>query len=91
MEAFAWIVIKSHEGKLGKARTGVFILPSKIVSLISEGKELGEADDIVFGKTNSKQGSGSVGILTNDVTTRSSYYSEAIILALIPFKNPELY
>jgi inosine/xanthosine triphosphatase len=84
MEAFAWIVIKSHEGKLGKARTGVFILPSKIVSLISEGKELGEADDIVFGKTNSKQGSGSVGILTNDVTTRSSYYSEAIILALIP-------
>jgi inosine/xanthosine triphosphatase len=91
MEAFAWIVIRSKDGKYGKARTGVFILPQKIADLIKQGKELGEADDIVFGKTNSKQSNGAVGILTNDAIKRSSYYSEAVILGLIPFKNPDLY
>ncbi|MDP2749334.1 MAG: inosine/xanthosine triphosphatase [Nanoarchaeota archaeon] len=94
MEAFAWVVIKSNknQGKLeGKARTGTFFLPKKIVELIEQGKELGEADDIVFGHRNSKQNNGAVGILTGDVITRTTYYSEAVVLALIPFKNSEIY
>ncbi len=90
MEAFAWIVIESKNMK-GKARTGTFFLPKKIVELIDEGKELGEADDIVFGGTNSKQKNGAVGILTENIITRTSYYTEAIILALIPFRNFEIY
>lgn len=56
-----------------------------------EGKELGEADDLVFGQTNSKQANGAVGILTDNVLTRTTFYEPAVILALIPFKNPELY
>jgi non-canonical (house-cleaning) NTP pyrophosphatase len=59
--------------------------------LIKEGKELGEADDIVFQKENSKQKTGAVGLLTGNVLDRTSYYKEAIILALIPFKNKDLY
>lgn len=90
MEAFAWVVIKSSEVN-GKARTGTFFLPKKVVELIDSGKELGEADDIVFGHTNSKQKNGAVGILTGNVIVRTSYYTEAIILALIPFKNSEIY
>jgi inosine/xanthosine triphosphatase len=91
MEAYAWIVVKSKDGKIGKGRTGSFFLPKKMVELVKTGKELGEADDIVFGKVNSKQANGTVGNLTNDVITRTSYYEPAVILALIPFKNPELY
>ncbi len=91
MEAFAWIVVRGKNGTTGKGRTGVFFLPPAIEKLIHEGKELGEADDIVFNKSNSKQANGAVGILTGDVITRSSYYSEAIVFALIPFQNPELY
>jgi inosine/xanthosine triphosphatase len=91
MESFAWIVVKSNNGLIGKARTGTFFLPPKIVELIHSGLELGEADDIVFGKTNSKQSNGAVGLLTKDLITRSSFYEEAIILALIPFKNLNLY
>ncbi len=90
MEAFAWVVIKSKE-KYGKAKTGTFFLPKKIVVLIKEGKELGEADDIVFKRYNSKQQNGAVGILTNDVTDRTKYYVDAVVLALVPFKNPDLY
>jgi len=91
MEAFAWIVIKSKEGVFGKGRTGSFFLPKKVIELVKQGKELGEADDIVFGKTNSKQSNGAVGILTDDVLTRTTYYEPAVILALVPFKNPSLY
>jgi inosine/xanthosine triphosphatase len=91
MAVYAWTVVLSKEGKLGKSRSGMFLLPSKVAALINEGKELGEADDIVFGRINSKLTNGSVGILTNDVVTRFTYYSEAVILALIPFKNPKLY
>jgi inosine/xanthosine triphosphatase len=90
MEAFAWVVIKSKNCE-GKARTGTFFLPKKIVELIDAGKELGEADDIIFGRTNSKQKNGAVGILTGDIIDRTKYYTEAVILSLIPFKNKELY
>ena len=90
MEAFAWVVIKSA-GKYGKARTGTFFLPKQVVELIKEGKELGEADDIVFKRNNSKQKNGAVGILTGDVIDRTKYYTEAVILSLIPFKNVDIY
>ncbi|SDG56767.1 inosine/xanthosine triphosphatase [Psychroflexus sediminis] len=90
MQAFAWVVIKSGE-KYGKSRTGTFFLPKQVVVLIQEGKELGEADDLVFKRDNSKQKSGAVGILTGDLIDRTSYYTEAVILALIPFKNEALY
>jgi inosine/xanthosine triphosphatase len=91
MEAFAWIIVKSKDGKIGKGRTGTFFLPPKIVELIRQGEELGKADDIVFKRKNSKQENGAVGILTEDVISRTNYYIEAVVLALIPFKNPDLY
>lgn len=90
MEAFAWVVIKS-KNKYGKGRTGTFFLPPKIAELIRQGKELGEANDIVFGRNNSKQEDGAVGILTGGVVDRTKYYTEAVIFALIPFRNEELY
>lgn len=90
METFAWVVIKS-KNKFSKSRTASFFLPKKIVELVNQGKELGEADDIIFNRQNSKQSNGAVGILTNDIITRTSYYEQAVIMALIPFINPELY
>ena len=47
-------------------------------------------DDIVFRRDNSKQSNGSVGLLTNDAITRTTYYIPAVILALIPFINDTL-
>src|SRR3989344_2451994 len=91
MEAFAWIIIKGKDGKFGKGRTGTFFLPPKVAELIREGKELGEADDIVFQRKNSKQENGAVGILTGNVLDRTKYYAEAVIMALIPFRNEKLY
>lgn len=91
MEAFAWIVVKSKEGNVARGRTGAFFLPPRVAELVREGKELGEADDIVFGRTNSKQDNGAVGLLTDNAIHRRHYYTHAIILALIPFKKKDLY
>lgn len=90
MMAFAWVVIRSSE-QFGKARTGTFFLPNPVVNLILSGKELGEADDIIFNRRNSKQQNGAIGILTGDVLNRASFYKPAVIMALIPFKNADIY
>ena len=89
--AMAWVVIIDRAGKTGKARSGSFVLPKKIAALIrDEGLELGDADDIVFGQSDSKRKNGSVGLLTGDVITRADFYTPAVTLALIPFHNPAL-
>lgn len=90
MTAFAWVVVLTKQ-KMGKGRTGAFFLPEAITSLIHQGMELGEADDIVFGRSNSKQENGAIGLLTGDVIDRAQLYQQAVIFALIPFKNTHLY
>ena len=90
LEAFAWMVIKSGS-MVGKARTSTFILPPSVAELVKGGMELGHADDIVFKRNNSKQKNAAVGILTRDLIDRASYYEQALILALIPFMNEEIY
>jgi inosine/xanthosine triphosphatase len=90
MIAFAWIVVRSKE-MIGKGRSGTFFLPPAVVTLIRQGRELGEADDVVFNRSNSKQDNGAVGLLTGNVIDRSQLYEQAMILALIPFKNKALY
>ncbi len=90
MELFAWVVVLDRDRE-GKGRTGMFYLPEKLRDLVRGGMELGEADDLVFGRSNSKQANGAVGLLTEDAITRTTYYIPAVIFALIPFKNPKLY
>ena len=90
LAAFAWVVIRSNN-QSGKARTGNFYLPPAIIALIKQGFELGVADDQVFGRSNSKQEKGAVGLLTHNRIDRAALYEQAVILALIPFVNPDLY
>jgi inosine/xanthosine triphosphatase len=88
--AFAWVVVRSPD-RVGKSRTGTFFLPPAVAAYLRAGKELGEADDLVFGRSNSKQENGAIGLLTGDVVDRADLYEQAVILALAPFKNPDLY
>jgi inosine/xanthosine triphosphatase len=90
MAAFAWVVIQSSD-QIGKGRTGSFYLPPQISNLVRAGKELGEADDIVFNRSNSKQENGAIGLLTGDLIDRTQLYEMAVLFALLPFRNPELY
>ncbi|KAE8440924.1 hypothetical protein EG329_006186 [Mollisiaceae sp. DMI_Dod_QoI] len=91
LQSFAWVVVIDREEKrTGKARTATFYQPEEVAQLVRGGMELGHADDAVFGRSNSKQHNGSVGLLTDIVITRETFYVQAVILALIPFKSRKL-
>ena len=91
MSSIDWTLIESKTGIIGKSKSSVFYLPNKIVDLIRQGYELSKAGDIVFNRKDTKSTSGIVGILTNDVINKTTHYIDMVILALIPFKNPEIY
>jgi len=59
--------------------------------LVEQGYELSKASDMVFKRENTKSTSGIVGILTDNLIDKTKHYIDIIILALIPFKNREIY
>ncbi len=74
------------------SKSASFQLPRKVVKLMKEkNMELGDADDVVFGRSDSKRKDGTVGILTKGDIDRASYYEHALHMAMIPWRNPDLY
>ena len=90
MACFARVHVLDRGERAGLGQTAVFYLPREVAELVRAGMELGHADDQVFGRDNSKQANGAIGLLTDDVVDRQRYYEHAVIMALTPFKNPEL-
>jgi len=90
MQCFAWVFVLGHNDRIGRGQTAVFYVPIEVADLVRDGIELGHADDQVFGRSNSKQKNGAIGLLTDDAVDRTSYYVQAVIMALVPFKNPTL-
>lgn len=87
---FAWMVIE-HQGKTGKARSASLMLPPAALLQLQQGKELGDVMDEMFQQHNVKQKGGAIALLTQNKLSRSSVYHQALILALIPFLNPDLF
>lgn len=90
MTPFAWVVVRSAD-RAGASRTATFHVPPAVAELVREGRELGEADDLVFGTEDSKRREGAVGLLTEGAVTRAGLYEQAVALALIPFRNEQLF
>ncbi|MBS1808262.1 MAG: inosine/xanthosine triphosphatase [Acidobacteria bacterium] len=92
MWAFAVVVIVDREAHQSEGQTGRFKLPEGVARLIrEEGLELGAADDQFFGRENSKQKEGAIGILSDGKITRLDLYKPAVVFALLPFLHPEFY
>ena len=87
MSCFARVHIIDSDGREGLGQTGVFYLPREVAELVRAGMELGHADDQVFGRDNSKQANGAIGILTDDAVDREAYYVHAVIMALGAFQE----
>lgn len=87
---FAWMVIEDAATR-GESRSSSLMLPPKVLAQLNTGQELGDVMDTTFGTQNIKQKGGAIGLLTQNQLTRSSVYHQALILALIPFTNPELF
>lgn len=86
-----WCVIVDREGKEGISTSARIPTPESMMKYIREGKELGEALDLMHNRTNIKQQEGHVGILTNTIVTRTDIYKDAAIIALGRFLHPELF
>lgn len=87
LTAFAWMAVLDKRGKLSTARTVSLPLPPAVRKLIDEGMELGDANDQVFSTVNSKHEGGAFGLLTDGRYTREGVYTEALVMALLPFVN----
>ena len=87
----AWCAIVDRAGRTGLASTGRCELPPPVAELIRSGMELGDADDLVFGRENSKQAEGAVGLLTRGRVDRASFYAPAVTMALARFLNAEVF
>ena len=89
--ASAWMVILDAQGRRAQGKSALFALPPKIKELVESGLELGLANDQVFAEKNSKHAGGAIGSLTASKITRQSLYEHAMVAALIPFKNTDLF
>ena len=89
MFACAWCAIVARDGRSGVASTGRCLLPPAVADLVRGGMELGDADDLVFGRSQSKLSEGAVGLLTRGKIDRAAFYAPAVTMALVPFLNPE--
>ncbi|RYU68325.1 non-canonical purine NTP phosphatase [Aliivibrio finisterrensis] len=85
---FAWMIIDNTK-QVGESRSSSLPLPPAVITAVNQGKELGDVMDEQFNTDNIKQKGGAIGLLTNNLLTRSSVYQQALILALIPFLHPE--
>ncbi|OIQ24433.1 inosine/xanthosine triphosphatase [uncultured Vibrio sp.] len=85
---FAWMIIESQTHR-GESRSASLMLPPEVIQKLKDANELGDVMDDVFGTQNIKQKGGAIGLLTHNTLSRSSVYHQALILALIPFVNPE--
>jgi non-canonical (house-cleaning) NTP pyrophosphatase len=91
----AWMAILGRREAVtpvfGLAKTSMFPIPDEVAALVQQGMELGEADDKLFHRVQSKHGNGLVGLLTGGVVDRSEYYEQALVLALSPWMRSDLY
>ncbi len=89
-EAFGWVYIL-HPERSSSARSATFPLPASLQQRLAEGEELGPLIDELFGVHNVKQRGGAVGMLSRELVSREALYRQPLILALIPFMQPELF
>jgi inosine/xanthosine triphosphatase len=82
-----WVAIRSIEGRISTAQTTTVPLPSQIFNELQNHPEveLGTIIDRLSGRRNTKQKSGAVGILTENLVVRRDLFEQALICALWPF------
>ncbi len=85
---FAYMAI-IYQDNLSLGRSAQLPLPNHVYQSLKAGQELGDVMDALFNTVNIKQKGGAISLFTAGKATRESVYTQAIILAMAPFVNPE--
>lgn len=88
---FAYVAILNRDGLIHTGRSANLPLPQKVFDRLAAGEELGHVMDDLFNEENIKQKGGAIGVLTNNIATRESIYTQALVLALAPVLHPDFY
>ena len=87
---FAYVVIATNEKQI-VGRSANLPLPNMVYQSLQQGEELGHVMDRLFNTDNIKQKGGAMALLTKNHATREGVYTQALLLALAPFLNTELF
>lgn len=87
---FAYVVIADNK-TVSVGRSANLPLPNIVYQALVDGEELGHVMDRLFDTDNVKQKQGAIGLLTKGQATRESIYTQAVIMALAPMLNSDLY
>ena len=63
------------------------LIPEVYKMMIENNMELGDAEDVFFKSSNTKQGLGYVGTMTGGIIKREDAFYNAVIRALVPYKH----
>lgn len=85
-----WVIIANAD-YMSTTHSASFVIPPDIAAMLRTGVELGPALEQKFGAEAAKRGAGGAGKLTHGVITRCDLLRQAMVTALIPFTNPDLY
>lgn len=88
---FAYVAVLTKNMSLTIGRSANLPLPSKVFKRLENSEELGHVMDDIFNVSNIRQKGGAIGLLTNNVATRESVYTQALVLALAPILHPKHY
>jgi inosine/xanthosine triphosphatase len=86
-----WAVAVDRSGRRGIGCGGRLLLPPSVADEVRRGRELGPVMDERTGGRDTKKGPGAVGILTKGLVSRPAAFETAVIYALVPFLDPDLY
>ena len=85
-----WVIV--FDGTtLSKTLTASFELPCAVADYVRSGMEVTEGFEAVFGPAAAKDGIAGIGHLSAGNIPRAELIAMAVVTALIPFKNPDLY
>ena len=89
--AYGVICIIDAQGRQSIGVSPQFELPQPITDRLNQGMELGHVMDELLDTQDTKRKGGAIGHFSRDVLSRQDITAHGVIMALIPFLNPELY
>ncbi len=89
--AFGAICIATPDGRCASGVSPMFELAPALLEPLRQGEELGHVIDRLSGDHNTKQKGGAIAYLTHGRIGRRELYAQGVVMALVPFLNPQLY
>ncbi len=86
-----WAVVVDKKGTLGIGTSIRMQSPPAMMKYVKKGMELGDIDDMLFGKKNTKHKQGHFGLMSKGALLREEAYQHGVISALTRFIHPKLF